>query len=308
MSRRKARAVDLFAGFGGLTAGAEQAGVDVLWAANHWPLAVEVHALNHAHTEHVCQDLRQADWTALPADLDLMLAAPACQGHSTASQPRRRRYHDALRATAWAVCDCAESVTPRALVIENVPSFRRWPRYHLWRQVLESIGYTLTEHVVRASHHGVAQRRDRLFVCGTLNGRAVELSPRTEEEPPFGGLIEWDAPDWRRIDKARDAANERIRRAQRRCGPVCLVQHTSDHQGVRIEEPIRTITTKDQWIVVDGQHYRPLTPREYARAMGFADSYQLPDASRADVVRGLGNAVCPPVARDVVAATLEAAA
>lgn len=34
------RAVDLFAGWGGFTCAAEQAGVSVVWAANHWPLAV----------------------------------------------------------------------------------------------------------------------------------------------------------------------------------------------------------------------------------------------------------------------------
>ena len=50
------RAVDLFAGWGGFTEGAERVpGVDVLWAANHWPLAVEAHALNHPGTAHSCQ-------------------------------------------------------------------------------------------------------------------------------------------------------------------------------------------------------------------------------------------------------------
>ena len=72
-------------------------------------------------------------------------------------------------------------------------------------------------------------------------------------------------------------------------------------------EPIRTITTKDQWTLVDGDQYRPLTIREHARAMGFPDSYELPQASRSDVIKGLGNAVCPPVARDIVGAVLEAA-
>lgn len=83
------KAIDLFAGFGGFTLGATQAGARVVWAANHWPLAVETHARNHAGTEHVCQDLRQADWTALPR-FDLLLASPACQGHSQAAQPKRR--------------------------------------------------------------------------------------------------------------------------------------------------------------------------------------------------------------------------
>ena len=80
---RKLTAVDLFAGCGGMTLGAEQAGVDVVWCANHWAAAVQVHKSNHPLTAHVVQDLRQADFTTLP-DFDVMLASPACTGHSHA--------------------------------------------------------------------------------------------------------------------------------------------------------------------------------------------------------------------------------
>jgi DNA (cytosine-5)-methyltransferase 1 len=40
--------------------------------------------------------------------------------------------------------------------------------------------------------------------------------------------------------------------------------------------------------------------------MGFPADYILPEAHR-DAVRMLGNAVCPPAARDVITAMLEAA-
>lgn len=68
-------AIDLFAGLGGWSTGASMAGVQVLWAANHWPEAVQWHANNHPDTQHVCQDLHQADWTQVPAH-DLLLASP----------------------------------------------------------------------------------------------------------------------------------------------------------------------------------------------------------------------------------------
>ena len=56
----------------------------------------------------------------------------------------------------------------------------------------------------------------------------------------------------------------------------------------------------DQWVLVDGDRYRPLTVRELARGMGFPDSYQWPEASRVDTIKGIGNAVCPPVACEIV--------
>lgn len=300
------RAVDLFAGWGGFTTGASAAGVQVVYAANHWPLAVEVHAANHPETVHACQDLRQADWTTLPA-YDLLMASPACQGHSQASQPKRRTYHDAMRATAWAVVDCADVTEPRALVVENVLDFTRWRLYPEWRSALERIGYTLTEHRVIAADHDVPQLRERLFIVG-LRGKRHALPLRMSPRPAFGPCVEWHAGSWRPIASASSDAQARMQRAKANHGPRCLSQHVSNHPGVSLREPIRTITTKDQWCVVDGDRYRPLTLREYARAMGFPESYTWPaELSRVDVVRGIGNAVCPPVARDVVRAVAEAA-
>lgn len=299
------RAIDLFAGAGGFTSGATMAGADVVYAANHWPFAVETHSMNHPSTRHECQDLRQADWTALPA-YELLLASPACQGHSQASQPKRRAYHDAMRATAWSVVDCADVTSPRAIVVENVLDFRRWRLFPEWRAALVKLGYVLTELEVRASHHGVPQRRDRLFIVGTRG--AVPFLPRAMHETAFGPFVEWDAAGWRDVAKASPGVRERIDRARRNHGPRCLTQHVTGHPGVSLHEPIRTITTKDQWAVVDGDRYRPLTVRETKRAMGFADDYRFPEgAGRRDCVLALGNAVPPPVARDVVRAAMEAA-
>ena len=88
-------------------------------------------------------------------------------------------------------------------------------------------------------------------------------------------------------------------------GHTFLTQHVTNHPGVSLEEPIRTITTKEQWALVRGDQYRPLTPRELARGMGFSDSFELPDVSRVDQVRGLGNAVPPPLGAAVLGVLLK---
>jgi DNA (cytosine-5)-methyltransferase 1 len=318
------KAIDLFAGWGGFTLGASQAGIEVVYAANHWPLAVEAHAANHPGAQHVCQDLRQADWASLP-DFDLLLASPACQGHSTAAQPGRaasgttRRSHDALRATAWAVLDCAEVTMPRAIVVENVPDFANWGAPHdpksgalfrHWLQGFEILGYRMQVKRLRASHFGVPQRRDRLFVIGTRTDVELDFDVETDE-PGFGPSIEWDQGNWRRIDampKRYRGAQQRLRTASERFGRSTVMQ-VSHHRGLPLSEPLRTVTTKDQWAVVDGELYRPLTVRETARAMGFPDDYGWPEhASRKDAIKGLGNAVCPPVARAVVERVAEVVA
>ncbi|RTL16315.1 MAG: DNA cytosine methyltransferase [Rhodocyclaceae bacterium] len=301
------RAIDLFAGWGGFTLGAEQAGARVVWAANHWPLAVRAHAENHPHVEHACQDLRQANWTKVPS-YELLLASPACQGHSNGSQPKRLPKHDDDRATAWAVVDCADATEPRALIVENVLNMRRWRLYDVWKLGLEKLGFTLTEVVTVATWHGVPQRRERLFVVG-LRGRRFDYQPVVPlVEPAFGPFLEPAANDWRPLTEMQPGARARVIAARGRRGRRFLSQHVTDHPGVPLYEPIRTITTKDQWILVDGDDYRPLTVREHARAMGFPDDFGWPsDVSRPNAIRGLGGAVPPGMARDLTAAVLAAA-
>ena len=304
------RAIDQFAGWGGKTQGAEDAGVDVVWAANHWPLAVQAHALNHPSTEHACQDLRQADWTKLP-DFEILLSAPACQGHSTASQPRRRAHHDALRATAIAVVDCADVTEPQAIIVENVPSFLRWRLYPWWKDGLEKLGYSIDTRIVMASRHGVAQRRQRLFIIATRKGVTVRPFLGSVDEPAFGPLLQEDVDHkWLPVAKANPSIAGRIAKGRANHGPTFLTQHTTGHAGVNLSEPIRTITTApSHWNLVDGDRYRALTPRELARGMGFADTFTWPAGTGAALVtKGIGNAVCPPVAKMVVGAVAEAIA
>jgi DNA (cytosine-5)-methyltransferase 1 len=120
-------AIDLFAGAGGFSEGARMAGVSVAWAANHWAEAVRWHACNHPGATHACQDLQQADFRDAPPH-DVLLASPACQGHSRA-RGTDRPHHDAQRSTAWAVVTCAEVHRPPVVVVENVPEFADWTLY-----------------------------------------------------------------------------------------------------------------------------------------------------------------------------------
>jgi len=300
------RAVDCFAGWGGFTTGAFDAGVEVVWAADHWPVAVEVHQLNHPGVVHVCEDLRATDWAALP-DFDLLLASPACQGHSTASQPRRRSYHDTMRATAWSVVDCAEITTPKAIIVENVPAFTRWKMFPQWAGALEALGYTLDVRQLTASRFGVPQRRRRLVVIATRGVRVRQL-PGTPTEPAFAPCLEPDDTHrWLAVADAPAGVQARIARSTARHGPRFLTQHTTDHTGTPLHEPIRTITTApSHWNLVDGDRYRPLSPRELARGMGFPDSYTWPALPTATITKGLGNAIPPPLAATVIAAVADA--
>ena len=294
------RAIDLFAGAGGFSTGATMAGCEVVWAANHWPAAVQVHANNHPDTLHVCQDLQQADWTQVPAH-NLLLASPACQGHSRA-RGKERAHHDAQRATAWAVVSAAECHEPEAFVVENVPEFAKWALYPAWCASMHALGYALAPMVLDAADHGVAQHRRRLFVVGTRSKHPIVLDLPRREHVGSGSLIDFEGGRWSEIHKPGRSPSTlaRIAEGRRVCGHRFLTAYYGNERGGRgLERPVGTITTRDRWAVIDGDRMRMLNVAECRRAMGFPDNYQLPQRAK-DAMHMLGNAVVPPVARDVI--------
>lgn len=303
------KAIDLFAGAGGFSTGATMAGVQVVWAANHWPAAVQVHANNHPTTAHACQDLQQADWTQVPAH-DLLLASPACQGHSRA-RGKERAHHDAQRSTAWAVVSALECHRPAAGIIENVREFAAWTLFPAWCAAMNALGYALSFNVIDAADHGVPQHRQRLFIVATRSRHPLELSLPQREHTGIGSAIDWTAGKWSPIHKpGRSAATlERIRNGRARHGQRFVAPYFGSGSGLTgrcISRPIGTITTRDRWAVIDGDHMRMLSATEAQRAMGFPASYQLPERHK-DAMHMLGNAVVPVVAADVINALRAAA-
>jgi len=301
------RAIDLFAGAGGFSTGATMAGVNVVWAANHWPAAVQVHANNHPNTQHVCQDLQQADWTQVPAH-DLLMASPACQGHSRA-RGKERAHHDAQRATAWAVVSAAECHRPEAVLVENVPEYARWVLFPAWCAAMNALGYALSPMILDAADHGVAQHRRRLFVVGTRSKHPVQLDlPR---RPHIGSaqIIDFDMGRWSAINKPGRSQSTlaRITEGRKAHGDRFLTAYYGNETGGRsLSRPVGTITTRDRWAVIDGDRMRMLSVDECRKAMGFPSTYQLPTRAK-DAVHMLGNAVVPVVACDVINALRAAA-
>lgn len=301
------RAIDLFAGLGGFSEAAEMAGCRVVWAANHWQAAVEIHKANHPGISHKCQDLHQADWTQVP-EHDLILASPACQGHSRA-RGTDRPHHDASRSTAWAVVSAMEYHRPPLGLVENVLEFTRWPLYPAWCAALEALGYAVSPHIVDAADHGVPQHRVRVYIALTRSKAPVQLRLPRRDHVPAESIIEFDAGRWSRIDKPGRSPRTlaRIARGRRDHGTRFLTAYYSATQGGRsLARPIGTITTRDRWAVIDGDRMRMISVDEARRAMAFRACYRLPDSPRL-AMHLLGNAVCPPAAADVISALREAA-
>ena len=89
--------------------------------------------------------------------------------------------------------------------------------------------------------------------------------------------------------------------------PFLIVYYGSDGAGgwQRLNRPLRTITTVDRFALVkpDAKHghvMRMLQVPELQAAMGMPLKMKLVSGTRRDRIKMIGNAVCPPVMRQVV--------
>ncbi len=302
-------AIDLFAGLGGWSTGASMAGVNVLWAANHWPDAVEWHSANHPSTIHACQDLHQADWSQVPAH-DLLLASPCCQGHSKArGKANGNPQHDASRSTAWAVVSALEFHRPELAIVENVPEFLDWALYPAWASAMNALGYQLAPHVVNCADLGVPQERVRMFLICTRSQAPLHLQLPKMEHVPATSFIGLNEGRWSPIERAGRACAtlERIRNGREQFGDRFVMSYYGNTKSGRsLQRPIGTITTRDRWAIVDGDRMRMLTADENLLAMSFPVGTKRPDNHRL-TVHMAGNAVPPVAGQRIIQALLEAA-
>ena len=152
------RAVDLFAGCGGMSKGFENAGYYVSAAFEFWKPAIDVYRANFSHPV-VEQDLSRVDESVEKIrayEPDIIIGGPPCQDFSTAG------YQDETRGRAiLSVCYAriVTAVMPRYFVMENVATIRNTESFRKAIATFKEAGYGLTQKVLNAAYCGVPQTR-----------------------------------------------------------------------------------------------------------------------------------------------------
>lgn len=162
------RAVDLFAGCGGLSLGFQNAGIDVRAAFEFWEVAAHCYEQNFSHPVYRA-DLSDTDAAIKlikPYLPDLVIGGPPCQDFSHAG----KRVEATRASLTGSFATIISIVRPAYFVMENVDRAEKSHAYAFARETFKDAGYGLTEIVLDASLCGVPQKRKRFFCIGILNG------------------------------------------------------------------------------------------------------------------------------------------
>ncbi|MCT8989634.1 DNA cytosine methyltransferase [Chelativorans sp. SCAU2101] len=160
------RAVDLFAGAGGMSLGLKRAGFEIVQAYDSWEPAVEIYRRNVGpHVwQHDLKDIFRVGPMIAALAPDIICGGPPCQDFSAAGRRVEGERAALTRAFAMLVC----IARPRWFLMENVPQAAKSTAWADARAMLVKAGYGLTESKLNAAFYGVPQARKRLFVIGRL--------------------------------------------------------------------------------------------------------------------------------------------
>jgi DNA (cytosine-5)-methyltransferase 1 len=192
--------IDLFSGAGGMSEGALQCGIDVKYAVEKDIHAAATFALNHKSTSLFNRDIRSVQASDFPK-LDrksstVLFGGPPCQGFSTSNQTNR----NADNEKNWLFKEylrIARLTRPDWIVFENVKGLAETEGGFFLDSVLKGmkkLGYVTSTFVLNSADYGVPQRRNRLFIVGSLHGINVAEPPKKRKTVTVFDAIS-DLPD-----------------------------------------------------------------------------------------------------------------
>ena len=189
------KAIDAFAGGGGLTVGLKRAGFQVVAAIETDGHAYNTYKANHPEVHVIKQDIRTVSGESLlelvdGGQIDLLAGCPPCQGFTSLTSKYRRQ--DERNTLVLEMGRLVEEMRPNAVMMENVPGLARkgTDLYDNLKQMLCDLGYILSDGILEVADYGVPQCRKRLVLLGGLNF-PINLPSPTHSKKGLDGLKTW---------------------------------------------------------------------------------------------------------------------
>ena len=280
------RVVDLFAGLGGMTCGAIEAGAEVVLAVDSDPTPLKVLGANAPQTTIIVATLGEGrDEVSLPPaapDLHVHMSTP-CTEISVARRGTSADTTGGLQMIRWAVSFALDR-NEHSWSLENVPTKATRA---LMAELVAANPKRVAFGVFDSADFGAPQSRRRL-IAG----------------PPKVIRMLHGIPYARRVS-VRDAFN---RAGKELPAAYCKNQTRSQNGGPTmrgVETQSFTVCAGHAltWCDADGKTVSVMTARDSAILMGFPLTYTLPKGSRA-AQRAVGNAMCVALSKAIVLAAI----
>ena len=289
----KYKAIDLFAGIGGIRLGFKKAFEDKIkfvFSSEIDKYAKITYKANFNETPH--GDITQIDAKDIPPH-DIILAGFPCQAFSIAG--KRKGFEDTRGTLFFDVARIAKYHKPKVIFLENVKGFKNHDKgntFKVVKKTLEDLGYRVFAEVINAKYFGVPQNRERIYIIAFLDHKIDFRFPTPPNIPiKVGDILEKNIADKYTISDKLWAGHQRRKREHKKKGNgfgYSLFNENSEYTST-----ISARYYKDGseiLIAQNSKNPRKLTPREAGRLQGFPNDFEIP-VSDTQAYRQFGNSV-----------------
>lgn len=172
----KFKILDLFSGAGGFSFGLEMNNnFQTLLANDFDETALQTFKLNHKHAQTILGDIKEAKIKkkililAKEKKINMIVGGPPCQGFSL--KGKKAGFDDFKNFLFLEYFEIVKAIKPKIFIIENVKGMISAEKGYFIneiRNIFHKLNYHLDFKVLNASHFGVPQNRERIFILGCL--------------------------------------------------------------------------------------------------------------------------------------------
>lgn len=295
-SKNSLKAIDLFAGIGGIRLGFQEAfgkNIEFVFSSEIDKYAKQTYYANFGEVPY--GDITKIDEKDIPPH-DIILAGFPCQAFSIAG--KRLGFEDTRGTLFFDVARIATYHKPKLIFLENVKGFLNHDKgntFKVIKQTLEDLGYKVYSKVLNAKDFGVPQNRERIYIVAFLDNVDFDFPKILDKDICLGNILD------KNVDKKYTISDKLWAGHQRR-----KIEHKLKGNGFGyslFNEKSKYTSTISARYYKDGSEIlieqkdknpRKLTPREASRLQGFGDKFKIV-VSDTQSYKQFGNSVCVPV-------------
>jgi DNA (cytosine-5)-methyltransferase 1 len=315
---KKFSSIELFAGAGGLALGLEKAGLENVLLSEIDKNACATLRKNRPSWNVIEGDIAQIDFTPYKGQVEIVTGGFPCQAFSYAG--KRLGFEDARGTLFFEFARAVNEIQPLICVGENVRGLLQHDNGQTIAgmvSVLDELGYeVISPKVLKAIHHRVPQKRERVFIVGLRKDLKLTFEWPMPDKDIYtlkdalkkGRLFDTDVPE--SIGQSYPKSKHEIMALIPPGGywrdlPIDLQKsymkasfhltggRTGMARRISWDEPCLTLTcapAQKQTERCHPEETRPFTVREYARIQTFPDDWEFTGALTSQYSQ-IGNAV-----------------
>ena len=297
------KAIDLFAGVGGIRLGFEkvfQERIEFVFSSEIDKYSQQTYNANFGVIPK--GDITQIEVEEIP-EHDIILAGFPCQAFSIAGH--RKGFEDTRGTLFFDVARIAKHHKPKLIFLENVKGFKNHDKgatFKIVKETLEELGYKVFADILNAKYFGVPQNRERIYIIAVLNHDInfnFETIKQIKKTSKLRNILD------KNVDIKYTISDKLWEGHQRR-----KIEHKIKGNGFGYslfnEDAEYTSTISARYykdgseILIEQKNKNPrkLTPREAGRLQGFPDDFKIP-VSDTQSYRQFGNSVAVPVIEEL---------